>query len=300
MRYIAMTIPDDETELRQWLEDAIVRGEAGELAEQLSAARGRAIDASPATLPADIAAGVRKAGLAGLNNAQVGLLMKHPRMLVALAEDVYAHGASFWSRRLAQEHTYDSRVSDGWQRLQNELFPAKPAPAPRASKRSFSPVPWLAAFATAAAVLVAVFAIPELRNAILPAQQQQQVAKGWGWQKANELAPDAKPAEYLEAIASLADEWKAQDTSTATALAERITEVRQGCAKLQLMQHTPLTEPQREELLARCKKWASKFDQSLATLEATGNVEQVRSEMTATMEQVSAALRADAAKIRAG
>jgi hypothetical protein len=227
-------------------------------------------------------------------------VLKNPRLLVALAEDVLANGGPYWTRRLAREPAFDDRVAAGWERLHPALSPAEPAaPAARPVRERFSAAPWVASLATAAAVLLAVYFIPGIRNALAP-DRGPVAAAAWGWQKTGELAAVTNRADYLDRIADLADEWKTRDTSTPVALAERITEFRQGCAKLQLMEHKPLNEEQRTALLARCRKWAAKFDASLAELEATGDVAKVRGEMDATVAQLTATLRAEAAKVRAG
>ena len=116
--------------------------------------------------------------------------------------------------------------------------------------------------------------------------------------KADELAAITKPADYLDRIADLADEWKTQQTPTALALAERITEFRHGCTRIQLMEHKPLSAEQRQDLLSRCQKWAKKFDQNLIDLETTGDTAKVRLAMDTTVTQLTTVLREQAAKLR--
>jgi hypothetical protein len=294
-------MPDDPNDLRDWLEAVVAQGGAAELAEQLAAVQGPQAG-PPVFLPSDVPPAVRQRGFAALTDGHLRTVLKNPRLLVALAEDVLANGGPYWTRRLAAEPAFDDRVAAGWERLHPGLSPTEPAaPAARPGRTRFSVAPWVASLATAAAVLLAVYFIPGLRNALGPDRGTGQVAAAaWGWQKTGELAAVTTPADYLDRIADLADEWKTRDTSTPVALAERITEFRLGCAKLQLMEHRPLTAEQRGDLLARCRKWAAKFDASLAELEATGDAAKVRSEMDATVAQMTAALRAEAAKIRAG
>ena len=96
----------------------------------------------------------------------------------------------------------------------------------------------------------------------------------------------------------MAEEWRTQESPNALALAERITEFRQGCARLQLMDHKPLNPEQRQDLLSRCQKWAKKFDQNLIDLETIGDTAKVRVAMDTTVTQLTTVLREQATKLR--
>jgi multidrug efflux pump subunit AcrB len=292
-----MTIPDDPTEVRRWLETIVVRGEVARLANELSVIQDHQMTAV-GTVPRGLANAVCEDGFGVLNDQQLRDLMTNPGLLVALAEEIFINGGAYWTKKFTRTTAFEERVEAGRQRLMQELNPVVPAPMAN-PKRGVSP--WLAAFVSAALVAGVFFIFNSMRDKVDPNKDQPSLASTkWGWQKTEELAKIDQPADYLERIADLAQEWKKQDTTTATALADRIAEFRQGCARLQLMEHKPLTEEQRKDLLARCQKWAKKFDDNLGTLETTGDVAKVRAAMDATVDQLSTVLREQAGKMRAG
>ncbi len=302
MKYLTMTLPDDPAELRTWLETIIAHGDAGRLADELAVIhptpRSRTV-----SLSADITDAVRQRGLTALDDRQLQTVLGNPRVLRSLAEDVFLHGGAYWSQRFVQDFQFDDRVIHGWHQLQTQLFPNEllvtpmvtlaVAPKPR---RTISP--WLASFATAAVIFLAIYLIPRSKTNIPVTNPPAVASTRWGWQRADELAAITKPADYLDRIADLADEWKAQQTPTALALSERITEFRHGCTRIQLMEHNALNAEQRQDLLSRCQKWAKKFDQNLIDLETTGDTEKVRLAMDTTVTQLTTVLREQAVKLR--
>lgn len=292
MKYVTMTIPEDPKDLPGWLETAVARGQAKRLATELAAANGSKLTTGTS---GDFFAAVRQRGFSGLNDKQIQTVLKNPSVLIALAEDVFVNGGPYWNQRLAEETLLDDRVDAGWEKLKGMLPAAPVTPAKAERKRSFAP--WIASLATAAALMLAVYTMPGLRSALTPGGQTL-ASSGWGWQKADELKAIAKPADYLDRVAALAGEWSKQDTSNAAALASRINEFRQGCTKLQLMEHKALNEEQRKDLLARCQKWAKKFDESLIALETTGDTAKARADMDATVATLTKVLRDQAAALR--
>ena len=292
MKPLVTDAPDELDALGPWLDRVVAGGGAARLADELDAVRGAARPTSP---PGDgVALAVRQRGFAGLTPEQLRGVLRDPGALLALAEDALAHGGAFWTRAVAEGAAFDGRADAGRQLLMAELAPVVPLVAVR--KRSFAQfAPWAASFATAAALLLAFTLVPGLRRGPEP----RAVAAGWGWQKAGDIDPATPPADYYDRLADLADEWQTQDTSTALALALRIAEFRAGCARLQLTEHPALSAEQRQDLRARCQKWAKKFDANLGELETTGDTAKVRAAMTDTVALLGTALRGQATKLRA-
>ena len=303
MKYVIMTIPDNTNVLGLWLDGVVARGEVAQLVDELAATHGKPASVV-AEAPGEFADIVRERGFAGLSESQLQQVLANPNSIVALAEDALIFGGSYWNQQFAEAANFEDRITTGRQRLMDEIAPAVtlkavPSTLANAGRRSISP--WLVSLATAAVVLIAVTIYPGLRVSNPVADTRNPTPDthpAWGWQKAEELQKITQPADYYAHIADLADEWNKQDTSTAIALAQRITEFRQGCAKLQLMDHKTLNDNQRKELLAKCQKWAKKFDASLIELETTQNVAKVKDDMTATVTQLVKTLRAESAKQR--
>lgn len=286
-----MTIPEPPNDLRPWLEALVARGEAARLASELATVH--ACTVTPVVVPEALASLVCDRGFAPLSDAQVQELLQQPGLLLALAEEVFLNGGPYWTSRLEGEPAYETQVATGRRRLLATLAPVVPARAkPRAR------VGWVAGLGSLAAAVLVVLIVNPFRSPDVPPTPKPTEEPRWGWQKTDELAQLTQPADYLERIATLAQEWKQQETPTASALAIKIKELRLGCTHLQEMDHPPLNATQRADLLARCQKWATKFDQSLIDLETTGDVAQVRQTMDATIEQLTNVLREQASKIR--
>lgn len=291
MTYLATTLPDDPAELGPWLDRIAAGGDAPRLADELNAIRGPATEPMP--FPNDAVETVRRDGFAGLAPDQLRRVLADPVALIRLAEEALVGGGDYWNRVGAHGTAFDVRVEIGRRRLMAEVAPVAPSAAVR--RRSYAP--WLASLATAAALLMAFYLVPGLRRGPEPGPA---ASAAWGWQKAGDIDPATPPADYYARLADLADEWKTRDTATPLALALRINEFRAGCARLQLMEHKPLDDAQRKDLLARCQKWAKKFDANLAELETGGDAAKVRTAMDETAAQLGAALRDQSAKLRAG
>ncbi len=295
MKYLLMTIPDDFRELGEWLNGIVARGEARTLARELCVARGIALN--PAEPPEEIATLVLAQGFQVLSDDQLRRVLGEPANIISLAETVFLNGSEFWNPRILVEQCNEVRVAIGRNALLREVAPIVSLAAMKPASRMRTAI--LASCATAAVLFIAFFTYSSFNNNGARRDNPQAIAQAkWGWQKADELNQIKDPAEYFTRIAELAEEWNGRDTSTPILLAQQITEFRAGCARLQLMQHQPLSEPQRQALLERCRKWAKKFDENLTTLESTGDSEKVRVEMNATVKQLTTILRAEAAKIR--
>src|SRR5262249_15381922 len=100
----------------------------------------------------------------------------------------------------------------------------------------------------------------------------------WGWDRPGALRQDVSARDYLDALASAAEEWSKARPETAPALARRLNEFRAGCSTLILTTHQPLNEEGREWLKGRCQVWAEEIDKVLTKLEDDGRVMDARDE----------------------
>jgi hypothetical protein len=303
---ISMTIPDDPARLAEWLEEQLAAGELRRLADELVAINGPGTEAaSLQEVCGPHLDGVYERGLAALPRAALQRLLHNPRLLPELAEQVLLHGGRYWDERLAAAPGVRIDVAESWSRLNAALDAKKePArvvvPAGRQRGRWYS-APWfvgpLTALATAAAILVVLRLVPEARQAVLPSTDRDTAARR-GWLKVDELPTNVSAADYLDRIAALAEEWRNRPADTPQALADDILALRRGCDRLQLMSHPPLTPAQTADLLARCRKWAARFDSELVALETTRDVAAVRREVSETVNSLAGALRAEADRLR--
>jgi hypothetical protein len=149
--------------------------------------------------------------------------------------------------------------------------------------------PWFVSLATAALVLIAVGTWRAM-SPPAPVVVQARVTP-WGWQRPGVIAGDVNRQAYLNRLADAAEEWFAKRPATASALADRLTELRRGCTTLILADHPPLTPADRQWLVQKCRGWATVIDGHLAALEAGKPTDQVETDADATVRKLSHALR---------
>jgi hypothetical protein len=289
---ISMTLPDDPARLADWLEENLAAGEVRRLAAELSAIHGPGAEGvSLEDVCGPHLERVYQQGLGVLPRPVLQRLLQNPRLLLELAEQVLMHGGRYWDERFAAAPSARIEVAESWSRL-NAALDAERGPvtlaAAEPTRRRWYSAPWFVAPLTALATAACVLGF--LRFA--PTQER------WGWLKVDDLPRNATAADHLEGIAALADEWQTRQAGSPQALADDILALRRGCDRLQLMAHPQLSPAQTADLLSRCRKWAAKFDAELAELEATRDVDRIRSAVTETVKTLSAALRAEANRLR--
>ena len=81
------------------------------------------------------------------------------------------------------------------------------------------------------------------------------------------------------------------DPRSPSRCAKRISEFRQGCSRLILSDHRPLSDADRRWLVVRCRLWAGKLDKHLAALEAGREPVQVRGEVDETIRDLVRTIR---------
>ena len=124
---------------------------------------------------------------------------------------------------------------------------------------------------------------------------QQVASTEWGWNRPDVFKPDLSRAAYLERLATSAEEWKRKKPETPEALARRIVQFREGCTRLILAKHEPLTPKDGAWLRERCRVWSKKLDEQLAALESGGDVTSVRNQVDGVVDKLAKALRERAA-----
>ena len=114
---------------------------------------------------------------------------------------------------------------------------------------------------------------------------------GWGWNRPDALPQDLPRDAYLNHLADAAHAWFNKRPDDRAALAQRITEFRQGCTVLLQSPHKPLPAGDRAWLVEKCGAWAAKLGAHLAALESGQDVAKVRGEADETINKLITALR---------
>lgn len=291
MRLLAMDIPDDPPALTSWLERHIVGLDLAALVAELEAVHGEAGGSLTGLLGPRLG-DVLDEGISALPPELLGQLLSRPRLLLELQAAVLSSGGDHWGRVGAASTELDARADRGRERLAaflaSEGLPGGSRrgalPAPRATP--WHRRPWVVSLATAASVLLAVFAFERSRPGAAPTP--------WGWSRPGAFPDNLPRAAYLDRLADESREWFKERPSEPVALARRLAEFRQGCSALILADHRALPPDDRRWLVGKCREWASRLDAHLADVEAGRDPLVVRAEADATIGKLGSALRAKA------
>lgn len=305
MKLLALEIPDDTTALAGWLQSHLIGLELAPLVAELEAVHGPVRE----VLTLEQLLGSRREavlarGLEALPAERLRLLLVHPRLLLDLQESILISGGPFWGELAASEAMGSEQgtvLERTWKKVETSLTlvpehgvsgRTKAAPSPPRLLRF--PGRGLVSLAAAAMVLVAVFIAGRWsREGILqpPSPSAPVVSNGWGWSRPDALPQNASPRAYFTHLADAAHEWFNKRPDDSLALARRIAEFRQGCSRLILSQHQPLSAGDRTWLVEKCRAWAAKLDTHLAAVEAGQDPLKVRAEADETINKLIAALR---------
>ncbi len=296
MRLIALEIPDEPSELPGWIEGQLLGLDLAALVAELEAVHG---DPGTKAPPPDGLLGtdrtaVLERGLSALPHERLRQFLRQPRRLLELQELVFVEGGPYWRRPLVSTPESARLNAEGWRRLDGFLTTGVTAAAQIEARRTAErrrPWRWAAIVATAASLLAVVLVY---RSSHEPAPPLATAGR-WGWLRPGAFPQGVSPAEYLNQLATEADEWFNKRPDESTALARRIDEFRQGCTALIQSEHRPLAPQDRQWLVRTCRQWLSDLDKSLAEAEAGRDPLQVRDKVDETVRQIAKALRDRAA-----
>jgi hypothetical protein len=296
MRLLAMDIPDDPAELPGWLERHLVGLDLAALVAELEAVHG--LPTGPVPTVRDVLGDrldtVLAGGLERLPHEVLGRLLRQPRLLLELQEQVLVAGGDYWDRVDRPSADLDAGIGrdrewlDAFLRSPDGIKPATDV-LPRFAPGAWYRRPWFVGLATAASVLVLVGAY-ELQRPT-PDKQLVIAESGWGWNRPGAVRQDLPAPAYLGRLADSATEWYQKRPDDPVALARRISDLRQGCSVLILAEHKPLPAEDRKWLAEKCRTWAAKLDSHLAAVEAGEDPLKVRAGVDETVRNLVEALR---------
>jgi hypothetical protein len=303
MNLIALEIPDDPAALPGWLDRLLVGLDLAALVAELSAVHGPETDHATSVheLLGDQRDAVLAGGLAALPPDRLRRLLCLPRLLLDLQELVLTSGGPYWERLSSPSREHQEHVERGRRHLDLILATEarketrRPDVIPLSRHVAWYRRPWVVSLATAAAVL-AVVLVHERSRPQAPITVAA-AASAWGWNRPGALAEDLPSAAYLNRLADGAHEWFDQKPADPVALARRIAEFRQGCSRLILSEHKPLTPDDRTWLIEKCRGWAVRLDAHLAAVESGRDPVAVRAETDQTVSHLIEALRMKAKEL---
>lgn len=124
------------------------------------------------------------------------------------------------------------------------------------------------------------------------------MATNWGWDRPGVVGAELDARDYLESLASAAEEWNEVDRSTPSALETRLLELRHACDTLLASDHPALSPTDRAWLLDRCRSWRGRVVEQLEALErAEQTFDQIQSSSNELANNLVAALRSRASEL---
>jgi hypothetical protein len=319
-------IPDDTTQLARWLDRHIAGPHLGELAAELAAAhaaarQSEAPSASPSlhdllgnALPHILARGVE-----ALTGDQLCELLRHPQLLLQLQERVLIDGGAYWQRLLKESPELEAMLERGRRRILDRLLAGAPgragatddqpvaalqagglssgSPGQRAGRvlglaTGTVPIVWYRRPLAVSVMTAAAVVLLMLGAQYWLARWQTAPPAAWGWNSPDAMRRAVSSRGYFEALARAGEAWFNKRPADAMELAQRILQMRQGCNRLILADHPPLSPGERQWLKEKCRAWAQKFDEQLAALEAGEDPVAVRRAMDEIVRNLVTALRA--------
>lgn len=274
MTPVVLTIPDEPSALAGWLERQLVGPDFARLLAELAAVQEP--PANPFPTLDELLDGFRdnvlNRGLAALPPDRLKALLRQPQLLLDLQERVLTEGSDYWT---------------------GLLRPA-PASAPIVPSTAASPGAKRGLLLTVAALVVAVAALILIAVVVQPSRTVR------GWHNESVFASDAAATAYLNRLAAAVEEYRADEMEDAPALARRIGEIRDGCTRFAMARHDPLSDADRADVKARCRKWSDKLDAYRKELEdSPAQAGRIHGEVNALVEQMAHVLRAKAESIGA-
>lgn len=284
MTLISASLPLQQEQLPQWLEQQLLSEHLGQLITELEILLETdhpLVEQSSHPQPAitlqqacgDKMSEVLQRGLAVLSDSQLGSLLKQPTLLLELQEQVMTLGGTYWTG-LDRDPQLLKDSNQSWSALASKLSSVRPAsvssakpPATAAAegpstarsqsaKTSRRALSWTLV-GLAAALLLAV-TLWRGRNA----------DDAWGFQRGGLLAADLPAAEYLDSLAVAAEDWFNKRPGDAASLAKRIAQFERGCDELLAAKHPQLDDVTRAWLVERCQAWKSKLIAQRTDLES--------------------------------
>jgi hypothetical protein len=318
MNLRVLGLPENPDELAPWLDRHLVGSDLAALVAELEAVHSGAAGGSAPGLDSirsDQLSDVLQRGLRVLPRSTLGLLLRNPRLLLEIQEQVLIQGGPYWQDLSRRNPRVARHVAKTWSGIERQLLPSVAGGRNGPEVLKLEPVPsgaathlrlvriWATLATVAASIMAILFVADRMANAPVPVpvagpEVPRPDRASWGWNRPGVIAKAEPPADYLNHLADAAGEWFDQRPATSDDLARRLGELRTGCTRLILAEHTGLSPDDRAWLVERCRAWSAKLDDAIHALEGGTPFEQVRADADGIVNRLTSALR-DRAKLAA-
>jgi hypothetical protein len=299
MSLVALNLPENTHDWPDWLERQLVGLELRSLVRQLELIGAEPAGTSLTRLNLDAILGDRRdallaSGLSSLNETQIALLIRHPRVLIDLQELIFEKGGEYWGnvertpdheslfirekQRLSQAFADSLLHADDPKIIESTL----PKPTDASQERQTRTVDsrhrtWLLLAAAIAATLLV---------ALLPSFTAQR-EKGRFFAHRGLLTTPLKDSEFLRQIAQvISSDWDSNSESKET-LKKQLIDFRDSCDVLLAASLPQLDTTVAAELKKRCQLWREKIVKNIDQLASNTPFKEVQSDANATIEKLT-------------
>jgi hypothetical protein len=268
-----LDFPDDPAAIASWLEKKLVGVELSRVVAELELVHGVSGSQSqrnPSDPIGERRNDVLKQGLGVLPRTALSALLRQPRLLLDLQEQVLLEGGPYW-QKLNRQDPDVARYVDTSQKNLAAIFREAPAVQdspivvfePKATGHAGRGLRLWAALATLAAAIFGGILFLEHAGPTTVSPGE------WGWSRPDAFAKATTRREYLERLANLASEWpKVRPENDPESFALRLGEFRASCSRLLLAKHESLTPVDQAWLIDRCRLWSQSLDNIRNSLES--------------------------------
>lgn len=256
-----LRLPDGPGDLPSWLEQHFVGDSLGELVRELIVANPSAADDTGLhqILTEQQISEVIEKGLSTLSDEEIRRLIKHPRAMLTLHEQIIVTGSRYWDTKFAAGPLAE-QAAELSKSVREQIAGSKAhsiAPATRNMARTLrSPGVLVAVLASTVAIFVAVLhSGPSPSGRIL----------GQPGLTANNTATSA---EYFNRLAEAGATWKQHEPANEEQLAKLLTDIINDCEILIEADHDALSTDERTWFRDKCRLWKGKLETNLANLES--------------------------------
>ncbi len=278
MSFTSLTIPDDPALWASWLEQQLVGLHLAECVEELQVLHG--IPDSPELTLNQVCGEqlplIFRSGLSQLHPQQLRQLLRTPRLLLELQEQVLEHGGSYWSQ-LPLDTEMQVALKTSWEKISSSLSVDSTVELQQSRRRVL--FVW---GSIAASILFAMLWF-------WPRSNSQ-----WGFDRPGAFTAQLNAPAYCHHLAQIVeDDWTPNRFSDRAMLKRSLQEFIHGCDTLLAAEHPQFSDSaDRQWLKERCQKWRGKLNAALADLNADKRpFADIRDEANATVQTLINVLR---------
>ena len=305
MKLKSLDIPNDISQLGNWLDDQLVSPELMDTIMELEILAGERLtyNLNLNDISSDLMPEINARGINAASPSAIRQLLRQPTLLLELQESVLTNGGDYWQQKL--DKNYQSPT--GLNKLLNTLGTTRLAPVDAAAKATWNRKRILGLIAAIAATILLTFAIwPDTTNNHQTAQDgklahadnndptpsnPRSSKPEWGFAASGLLNLQLAESEMLRSLSQASLTWYNKVPATNDQLEIRLEQFDRGCRELLEAELPQLSAQNRKAVHQACKTCRASIAQLLAELNRNADFDVTLLKADATIERLSQAIK---------